>query len=380
MPMSPGARLGPYELQSRLGGGGMGEVWKAHDAKLQRTVAIKVLHDTTDAASRILTEARAASALNHPHICTIYDVGDADGQSFIVMEHVEGKPLSALTPSDGLSQETVIRYATQIADGLAHAHQHGIVHRDLKSANVVITPDGRAKVLDFGVADKLPAAEAAQLTMTRTAKAQPGLLVGTLAYMAPEQLRGEAATFRSDVWSLGVLLYEMASGQLPFKASSGTEVAANILKDTPPALPARVSASLRSVIERCLSKEPEGRYSNGEAVHSALEAIASGGAPTAMPNSPRALPRSTKRRRTLAVAAALLVAALGAIWASWGRGSGDSTGTATTVPRLVNPRQITLSVWRAVSPGHRTPTGSPTSQNRLATGTSGWHRSAVSRR
>ena len=344
MPMSPGARLGPYEVQSRLGGGGMGEVWKAHDAKLQRTVAIKVLHDTADAASRILTEARAASALNHPHICTIHDVGDADGQSFIVMEHIEGKPLSELTPSDGLSQETVIRYATQIADGLAHAHQHGIVHRDLKSANVVITPDGRAKVLDFGVADKLPAAEAAQLTMTHTATAQPGLLVGTLAYMAPEQLRGEAATFRSDVWSLGVLLYEMASGQLPFKARSGTEVAANILKDTAPALPARVSASLRSVIERCLSKEPERRYSNGEAVHSALEAIASDGARTAMPNTPPALPRSAKRRRNLAVAAALLVAALGATWANWGRGSGDPTGTATTVPRLVNPRQITSAL------------------------------------
>ena len=125
------------------------------------------------------------------------------------------------------------------------------------------------------MADKLPAAEAAQLTMTHTATAQPGLLVGTLGYMAPEQLRGEAATFRSDVWSLGVLLYEMASGQLPFKARSGTEVAANILKDTAPALPARVSASLRSIIERCLSKEPERRYSNGEAVHSALEAIAS---------------------------------------------------------------------------------------------------------
>ena len=349
--MSPGSRLGPYDVQSRLGGGGMGEVWKAYDAKLQRTVAIKILHDTDDAAGRILAEARAASALNHPHICTIHDVGDAapstgSGQavSFIVMEYVEGKPLSELIPSDGLPPGSVIRYGTQIADGLAHAHQHGIVHRDLKSANVVITPDGRAKVLDFGVAEKMSAAEAAAVTKTHTATAPPGRLVGTLAYMAPEQLLGEAATFRSDVWSLGVLLYEMASGRLPFTAGSGTEVAANILKDTAPALPDRVSASLRSIIERCLSKEPGRRYSSGEALHSALEAISSDGARLSTPRTPPASPRPAERRRTLAVAAALLVAALGATWAYWGRGSGEPAGTATAVPKLVNPRQITSAL------------------------------------
>ena len=343
MAMSPGARLGPYDLQSRLGGGGMGEVWKAYDAKLQRTVAIKVLHDTADAASRILAEARAASALNHPHICTIHDVGDADGQSFIVMEYVEGKPLSEVIPSDGLSPASVVHYGTQIAAGLAHAHQHDIVHRDIKSANVVITPDGRAKVLDFGVADKLSPAEAAAVTTTHTVAA-PGPIVGTLAYMAPEQLRGEAATCRSDVWSLGVLLYEMASGRLPFTAGSGTEVAANILKDTAPALPDRVSASLRSIIERCLSKEPGRRYSSGEAVHSALEAISSDRAHPPTPSTPPALPRPAKRRWTLAVAAALLVAALGAAWVTWGRWSGDPAGTATAVPKLVNPRQITSAL------------------------------------
>jgi eukaryotic-like serine/threonine-protein kinase len=344
MLLSPGTRLGPYDLQSRLGGGGMGEVWKAYDAKLQRTVAIKVLHDTADAASRILAEARAASALNHPHICTIHDVGDADGQSFIVMEYVEGKPLSEVIPSDGLAPERVIRYGSQIADGLAHAHQHAIVHRDIKSANVVITPDGRAKVLDFGVADKLSPVEAAAVTTTHTLAAPVGRIAGTLAYMAPEQLRGEAATCRSDVWGLGVLLYEMASGHVPFTAASGTEVAANILKDTAPALPDRVSANLRSIIERCLSKEPGRRYSSGEAVHSALEAISSDGARLPTPGTPPASPRPVKPRWTLAVAAALLVAALGASWAYWGRGSGEPTGTASAVPRLVNPRQITSAL------------------------------------
>jgi serine/threonine-protein kinase len=168
MLLSPGTRRGPYDLQPRLGGGGMGEVWKAYDAKLQRTVAIKVLHDTADAASRILAEARAASALNHPHICTIHDVSDADPStgsaqavSFIVMEYVEGRPLSDVIPAAGLPPGGVIRYGTEIADALAHAHRHDIVHRDIKSANVVITPDGRAKMLDFGVAAKLWPAEAA---------------------------------------------------------------------------------------------------------------------------------------------------------------------------------------------------------------------------
>lgn len=170
MPLEVGTRLGLYDLQSRLGGGGMGEVWKAYDPKLRRTVAIKVLKDQTDdAAGRILREARAASALNHPHICTIYDVGESDGQSFIVMELVEGRPLSLLIPSDGLPPEIVIRYGAQIADALAHAHEHGLVHRDVKSANVVVTPDGRAKVLDFGVTDRLPDADAEVVTSPQDA-------------------------------------------------------------------------------------------------------------------------------------------------------------------------------------------------------------------
>jgi serine/threonine protein kinase len=286
MPLSPGARLGPYDLQARLGGGGMGEVWKAYDAKLQRTVAIKILHETADAASRILTEARAASALNHPHICTIHDVSDADpstgsGQavSFIVMEYVEGKPLSELIPSDGLPPGSIIRYGTQIADALAHAHAHDIVHRDIKSANVVITPDGRAKVLDFGVAQKLPAAEAA--TRTHEAISHAGMLVGTLTHMAPEVLAGEPATPRSDIWALGVLLYEMASGRLPFGGATQTAVIAAVVKDSPEGLPAKVSAGLWTVVQRCLQKEPGQRYGHSAAVHAALEAMQSGTADAA---------------------------------------------------------------------------------------------------
>jgi serine/threonine protein kinase len=206
MALTRGTRLGSYEIESPLGEGGMGAVYKAHDPTLQRTVAIKVLaKQDEDASARLLQEARAASALNHPHVCTIYEVGEHEGQAFIVMEHVEGKPLSALIPADGLPPESVIRYGTQIADALAHAHERGIVHRDLKSANVVITPEGRAKVLDFGLAARMPQADVEAVTKTQEAIPlnNAGMLVGTLAYMAPEVLRGEAATARSDIWALG---------------------------------------------------------------------------------------------------------------------------------------------------------------------------------
>ena len=342
MPMSPGARLGPYQVQSRLGGGGMGEVWKAHDAKLQRTVAIKVLHDTADAASRILAEARAASALNHPHICTIHDVGDADGQSFIVMEHVEGKPLSELTPSDGLSQETVIRYATQIADGLAHAHQHGIVHRDLKSANVVITPDGRAKVLDFGVADKLPAAEAAQLTMTHTATAQPGLLVGTLAYcrQATAGRGGDVPERRVEPGRVALRNGERpvaVQGQI--RNRGGREHLEGHRSSTTGPGVGQPAVHHR----RCLARNQSGgtrtvrqctrrwRHRVGRRAHADAEHAAS------IASSRRAAPDCGGRCRLVGGRPRRDLGLLGSR-------VGDPAGTATAVPRLVNPRQITSAL------------------------------------
>ncbi len=277
--LSPGTRIGAYEVRSLIGEGGMGEVWKAYDPKLQRTVAIKVLKEQSeDAAARMLAEARAASALNHPHICTIHEVGESAGISFIVMEHVEGKPLTDMIPRDGLPVDTVIRYGTQITDALAHAHEHGIVHRDLKSPNVVITPDGRAKVLDFGVADRLPQADAEAVTfspmassrMTREALHHAGMLVGTLAYMAPEMLRGERATVQNDVWAIGVLSYEMASGRLPFTGATAFELASAILHNPTPALPSAVQSELQDVIELCLAKRPQERYRRAREVYRAL--------------------------------------------------------------------------------------------------------------
>ncbi len=274
MPLQPGTKIGPYEIQARLGEGGMGAVYQAHDPTLQRTVAIKVLaKQDEDASARLLQEARAASALNHPHICTVYEVGEHEGQAFIVMEHVEGKPLSALIRADGLPPESVIRYGTQIADALAHAHERGIVHRDLKSQNVVITPEGRAKVLDFGLAARMPQADAEAVTKTQEAIPHAGMLVGTLAYMAPEVLRGEAATARSDIWALGVLLYEMASGRLPFEGETAADLVSAVVRDTPGPLRTGVSPGLGSVLENCLSKESGRRYSSVLALQSALEAL-----------------------------------------------------------------------------------------------------------
>ncbi len=340
-----GHQIGHYEVLARLGGGGMGEVWKAYDPKLQRTVAIKVLHETDDAASRILAEARAASALNHPHICTIHDVGEADGQSFIVMEHVDGKPLSELIPSDGLAAESVIRYGTQITDALAHAHEHGIVHRDLKSANVVITPEAQVKLIDFGIAVPLPSMDAEAVTRTMESPVS-NAPVGTLAYMAPEVLGGKEATTRSDIWSLGVLLFEMASGRLPFEGETPLDMVLAIAKETPRALPGRVSAGFRSVVQRCLQKEPGSRYSSAAVVHGVLETIQSDTTVTV------AHTRGRPNRRFLPFALGAL--ALGAVFAV------DFFSDRAPEPPADRPLQLANQLLATVSPGaHQAPTLSP---------------------
>jgi len=288
----------------------MGDVYRAHDEQLDRDVAVKVLPASsfTDptARTRLLREARAAAALNHPHICTIHEVGEAAGQAYIAMELVEGQPLSALLVGGKLAAEQVLRYGLQLAEALEHAHDRGVVHRDLKSANVVITPKERVKVLDFGLAKRLSGEEFAEATtQPLTSLTVPGALVGTLAYMAPEQLRGQPADVRSDIWALGVVLYEMATGQRPFQGQTGFELSSAILSQASRPLPPQVSAELRAVIERCLEKEPRERYQHASEVRAALEAVQSGAA-TAPPQRPRAVARrkravSRKRIRSLAV-------------------------------------------------------------------------------
>jgi serine/threonine-protein kinase len=273
-----GQTLGHYRIEARLGAGGMGVVYRARDERLGRTVALKVLpadKQTDEAArARLLREARAASALNHPHICTIYEVSDVGGQTYIAMELVEGQPLNTRVPAEGLPVEAVLRYGAQMADALAHAHERNIIHRDLKTANVVITPEGRAKVLDFGLAKQMTE-ELEGATRSQAPLTQEGGVSGTLHYMAPEALRGEATGVRSDIWALGVVLYEMASGQLPFEGKTGYQLSSAILHEPLRALSARVPAGLRAIIQRCLAKEPGERYRSASEVRAALEALQS---------------------------------------------------------------------------------------------------------
>jgi serine/threonine protein kinase len=274
MALAPGTKLGIYEIQSPLGAGGMGEVYRATDTKLGRDVAVKLLaRGALDKVSpgHLLREAQTASSLSHPNICIIHQVGETGNDFYLVMELIEGRSLSDLITATGLSMEIVTRYGTQIADALAHAHDRGIVHRDLKGSNVMVTPEGRVKVLDFGLATRLDRDEISELTLSYTSLESK--LVGTLPYMAPEVLRGQKGDHLSDLWSLGVLLYEAAAGKLPFRGSTGFEVSSAILREPPPALPSTVPYGLAAVIRRCLMKERAGRYQRASEVREALEVV-----------------------------------------------------------------------------------------------------------
>ena len=266
-----------YRIVEKVGAGGMGVVYRAHDDRLNRDVALKFLPDELNhdenARALLIREARTASALNHPNICTIYDVGEADGKSYIVMEFVSGRSLAEQIPEDGLPVETVICYGEQIADAMAHAHERGVIHRDLKTPNVIVMPGGRVKVLDFGLAKHLTPGEITLKTQSISTLTSEGAIVGTMHYMAPELFRGEPADARSDVWALGVVLYEMANGKRPFRGRTSYELSSMILHDSPPPLRDNVPLGLRSVIEHCLAKEPAQRYQHASEIRAALEAL-----------------------------------------------------------------------------------------------------------
>lgn len=270
-----GKTLGHYRIQAQLGAGGMGVVYAAYDTVLQRKVAIKVVGDgvIADKSARdlLLNEARAASSLNHPNICTIHEVGDSDGEAYIVMEQVEGQPLSALLGIKGLPPDLVVRYGIQVADALSHAHEHGVIHRDLKSSNAIVTPAGRVKVLDFGLAARLGDGELEETISSKSPLAESGAIVGTLPYLAPELLQGQPAEARTDIWALGILLYEMATGNNPFGGRTAFELSSAILREPPTPLPESVPSSLRTVILHCLEKLPGERYQGASEVRVALE-------------------------------------------------------------------------------------------------------------
>ena len=307
-----GRIFGRYEIGRLIGSGGMGEVYAARDVELGRQVALKI-GIADESAARLRREAQHAAQLNHPHICTIHEVGVTDGETYIVMEYIEGQRLQELTPPQGQAPENVVRFGIQIADALAHAHRHGVIHRDLKSANVVVTPEGRAKVLDFGLARGLSPQRLTDLSVSQAPVTAEGVVAGTLAYLAPEVLRGEQADARSDIWALGIVLYEMATGAPPFAGATGFELCAAILHGAPSALPARIPESLQDVIRRCLSKDPSQRYQRADDIRTALEAVhtdvANGTRLATLMRSGRRVLRSWRGRA--AVVGVLLALALG---------------------------------------------------------------------
>ena len=282
MALSAGTRLGSYEIQSPLGAGGMGEVYRAMQSNLGRHVAIKVLSQAVGAdferLRRFEQEARAASALNHPNIISIYDVGSDGPTSYIAMEYVDGKTLRAALQEGPLSFKKTLQIAAQLADGLAKAHAAGIVHRDLKPENVMLTRDGVIKILDFGLAKLAPVAAGA-MSETLTANAlgtDPGTVMGTVGYMSPEQARGSPVDFRSDIFSFGSVLYEMVTGRRPFKSESSAQTLAAIIEDEPQSiaeLNPKTPLPLRWIIERCMAKDPEERYASTRDLASDLHSV-----------------------------------------------------------------------------------------------------------
>src|SRR5215472_10743808 len=238
MALTSGTKLGPYEIQSPLGAGGMGEVYRARDTRLDRTVAVKILTDglegTSELRQRFDREARAVSSLNHPHICALYDVGHQNGIDYLVMEYLEGPTPATRLEKGPLSTPELLRTASQIADALDKAHRRGIVHRDLKPGNVMLAKSG-AKLLDFGLAkggEILQGDVASSPTVSRALTAR-GTIVGTMQYMSPEQLEGKEVDARSDIFSFGAVLYEMATGKKAFEAKSQASLIAAILKEEP---------------------------------------------------------------------------------------------------------------------------------------------------
>src|SRR5262245_55656743 len=281
--LGAGSRIGPYEIVAPLGAGGMGEVYRVRDARLGREIALKVLPADVSGDSarrgRFEQEARAASALAHPNIVMIHDVGESDGSVWIAMELVEGRTVRELLVSGAVPIRRVLEIGSQVAEGLAAAHAAGIVHRDLKPENLIVSKDGYVKILDFGLAklaESVPAAGDAPTMAAGAAATQPGTVMGTVGYMSPEQASGQPVDFRSDQFSLGSILYEMATGERAFQRKTGVETLAAIVREEPqpiarlnPAVP----APLRWTIERCLAKEPDGRYASTKDLARDLESV-----------------------------------------------------------------------------------------------------------
>jgi formylglycine-generating enzyme required for sulfatase activity/dienelactone hydrolase/predicted Ser/Thr protein kinase len=324
MPLTAGSHLGPYEIVEPIGAGGMGEVYRARDPRLGREVALKVLPEAfaRDAHSRARfeREARAASALNHPNIVTVHDIGTHDSILYVAMELVEGKTLRDRLAGGALPPSTVLELAAQMAGGLAKAHDAGIVHRDMKPENVIVSDEGHVKILDFGLA-KLQAVPSALTDLSAVETAAPtltevGIMLGTFAYMSPEQAQGKPVDARSDVFSLGIMLYEMSTGRRPFSGDNGVSLLSSILRDTPPPITETrrsAPAPLDRIVRRCLEKSPAERYADARALRDDLltlraDLASERGRPGARPRPSRA------RRIAVGLLGAILLAGFGAWW------------------------------------------------------------------
>ncbi len=358
MSLTPGSKLGPYEVISPLGAGGMGEVYRARDGRLGREAALKVLPDAVarDAVrrSRFEHEARAASALAHPNIVTVFDVGETDGAVWIAMELVEGRTIRDLVSAGALPIRRVLEIGTQTAEGLSAAHAVGIVHRDLKPENLILSKDGYVKILDFGLAklaEKSPASEEAPTMTAGAPGTEPGTVMGTVGYMSPEQAAGQAVDFRSDQFSFGSILYEMSTGQRAFQRRTGVETLAAILREEPRAVAELNPAApppLRWTIERCLAKEPDERYASTKDLARDLKSVrdhlseTSDVAVTAAPARPR-------RGWLVPAAAALISGILLGVLAM--RLAGSPSGPTQPVFQQITFRRGTISGARFAPDG-----------------------------
>jgi eukaryotic-like serine/threonine-protein kinase len=330
MMLAAGTKLGPYEILSPLGAGGMGEVYKARDAKLGRDVAVKVLPEKlaadADSLSRFEREARAVAALSHPNILSIFDFGRNEGVAFAVMELLEGETLRERLSAGALPTRKALEFAAQIAHGLAAAHEKGIVHRDLKPENIFITGDGRVKILDFGLA-KVTAPEADQTkSPTVAAATEPGTVMGTVGYMSPEQVRGKPADQRSDIFSFGSILFEMLTGERAFRGDSAAETMAAIAQKDPPevsGVDAALAPGLDRIVRHCLEKSPSERFQSASDLAFDLESAAGRPAASGASTVPAVVP---KRRRGLRLALSAIAIAALALGAGFllGRGAGHA--------------------------------------------------------
>ena len=353
MALTSGTKLGPYQIESLIGAGGMGEVYRAHDSRLDRTVAIKVLPESFSAdrerLQRFSQEARAAAALNHPNILSIFDIGEESRAPYVVSELLEGETLRERVRNGALPVRRVVDYAIQVARGLAAAHEKGIVHRDLKPENLFLTNDGRVKILDFGLAKLMrpepgPGGDAPTVQVAT----ETGLVMGTAGYMSPEQVRGKPADHRSDIFSFGAILYEMISGKRAFHGESAADTMSAILKEEVPELSEtarNVPPGLDRIVRHCLEKQPAQRFQSAGDLAFDLEALtelSAGGKSGAQAVVARADAAESRFRFGLVAAGVLLAAGL--LGLGWWLGRGKRT------PHRLNISKLHFALARSATP------------------------------